>query len=153
MATNETAEAILQVIKKLFVWIVKGLLIIALLGFLVYLWFSFSGWYSNGRHKNKVQVVAKFDKLHCSDKSYPLSITVVNLSSKTIEHIGIRIKVTTKGFSSRLNSYGDFDSDKILKPNEGYRNCWVVLGSDYRTKIDGENMDAVLESFKVRFTD
>lgn len=152
MSAQENAEAVLIVIKRLAKWILIGVVIIALLGGLMYLWSTLSDWYKVDRYKSKVTVNVKFDKAECSEKEYPLSIFVGNSSIKTISHISVDVKVSRLGYSNKINNYSSFDSDKLIKPNEGFQTCWRVNSTDYNETLDGENMGVVLESFYVNFT-
>lgn len=151
MSAQENAEAILIVIKRLAKWILIGIVIITLLGGVIYLWNELSYWYQVGRYVSKVSVNVKFDKAVCPEKEYPLSIFVMNDSIKTIEHISVDVKVTNLGYSNKINNYSSFDSDKLIKPNEGVRMCWSVSSTKYSETLDGENMDVVLEDFDVNF--
>ena len=49
MSAQENAEAVLIVIKRLAKWILIGVVIIALLGGLMYLWSTLSDWYKVDR--------------------------------------------------------------------------------------------------------
>lgn len=154
MSANENAEAILIVIKKIFRWIAMAVLALIGLFIIIFSWSKFSDWYKIDRHKNNIKVVALFDKKICDDKNFPLLIGVVNNSSKTIEKISINIKVTKTGFSSKLNGWGNFDYDKIIKPGESWGLCWSVNSADYgKPNLDGNDMDAVVEYFSPTFSD
>lgn len=151
MSAQENAEAILIVIKRLLKWMLVGFFILALLGGVIYLWSTLSDWYQIGRYKSKITVNVKFDKAECPEKEYPLSIFVGNISNKTIEHISVYVKVTNLGYSNKINDYSSFDSDKLIKPKEGFQACWKVNSTEYNETLDGDNMAVVLESFNVNF--
>ena len=154
MSANETAEAILIVIKRLLKWASIAALIVLILAAILYGYFSFDEWYSRDRHKQKVIVDAGFDEKVCS-KDFPLLIKVLNKSSKTISSINIGIDVTKNGFSSRINGYGSFDYDKIIKPEEGWGQCWAVETQDStgfsRKYLDGKNMSVKVTYFNPVF--
>lgn len=155
MSANEKAEAILIVIKKIFKWFAIAIATLITIGLLLYAFSEMYDWYSEGRHKSKVQVVAFFDDKNCT-KSHPLFIGVVNNSSKTIEYTSTRIKVTKKGFSSQLNYDTSFSYDKIIPPTEGWGMCWSVFDDNFdsykRKPLDGKDMDVAVTSFYPRFT-
>lgn len=153
MSSQENAEAVLIVIKRLAKWILMGIIIIALLGGVMYLWSTFSDWYQVGRYKSKITVNVKFDKAECPEKDYPLSIFVGNTSTKTIEHISVDVKVTNFGYSNKINDYSSFANDKLIEPNKGFQTCWRVNSETYGETLDGQNMAVVLESFDVNFVE
>jgi hypothetical protein len=44
-----------------------------------------------------------------------------------------------------------FYYDKIIRANEGWGSCWSVVVTDYKTLLDGKDMQATLDSFSVTF--
>jgi uncharacterized membrane protein len=72
---------------------------------------------------------AAADSKLCSDPNYPISVGFLNDTNKTINRISFILSSKREGFSSNIStSY--LDSDKILKPNEGYVNCWSLSSYD-----------------------
>lgn len=153
MSASENAEAILIVIKRILKWCAIGILVLIAIGILVFAYLEVSDWYSKGRHKAKVKVVAEFNNPKCS-ATYPLYIGVINDSSKTITNISVYLKVTKEGYSKALNRvYSSFDSDFIIKPNVGASACWGVYSDDYSNPklLDGKGMQVEVDHFYVTF--
>lgn len=153
MSANENAEAILIVIKRILKWIAIGIAVLIAIFAAIMAWSSFEDWYSKGRHKAKVRVVAEFNNPKCS-AGYPLYIGVINDSSKTITNISVYLKVTKEGYSKALNRvYSSFDSDFIIKPNIGASACWGVYSDDYSNPklLDGKGMQVEVDHFYVTF--
>lgn len=113
-------------------------------------------WYSYDRHKAKVKVSAKFDTAVCG-KEYPLKITVLNGSSRTINETSVYISVTNRGFSTKLNDSSSQKIDKILPPMEGWESCWKVATKDAMYSwekvkwVSPENKDVEVTSFYLTF--
>jgi hypothetical protein len=154
MSANEKAEVVIIVIKKILKWVAVGFAAILSIGLLIFSYYSFDDWYSFERHKQKVIVSASFDEKICS-KEFPLLIKVINKSSKTILSINVSIDVTRNGFSSVINGYSNYDYDKIIKPEEGWGECWAVETKDSngfaRKYLDGKNMTAKVRYYSPTF--
>jgi hypothetical protein len=156
MSANEKAEATLIVLKRIVKAILKWTLILILIifafGFVGWIYLTAESWYSVDRHKDKIEVIASFDKKICELKEYPLMIMVVNGSEKTIDNITIDVAVTRIGYSSKLNSYKDFKYDKIIAPRESWVNCWRVDNADYgKPALTGVDMEVRVTSFYPTF--
>ena len=156
MSSNEKAEAILIVLKRIGKAILKwaGIVIAAIIAISLVIWAysSINEWYSVDRHKDKIIVVASFDGKVCPDKKFPLMLAVGNESSKTIKNIYISLTVTKKGFSSKLNNWRGFEYDKIIEPGGTWTMCWAVNSTDYdKPNLDGVEMDVVVDSFNPTF--
>lgn len=155
MSATETAEAVLLVIKRLFKWAIY----LAVLGIglilLVLAYVSVTDWYERGRHLGKIQVSAGFGGNPCIRPEFPLHIHVVNRSTKTITNMSISVEITKQGFSTRLNNYDSFDSDRILRPGEGWFDCYAPISKDssYREKyiLDGKDMIVKVTHFSPTF--
>ena len=153
MSAKENAEAILIVIKRILKWVVFAVLGIVVLFLCLSAYNNFDEWFKNGRYKKNVLVKVEFDKSVCSTKEYPLHITIVNNSTKTIKSTYIDLIVTKKGYSAKINDYGGLSDDKIIEPKTTWSSCWMVKGKSYNSKLDGENMDVALDYFTVTFND
>jgi len=157
MSSYETTESIIILLKRLGKWVAIAFVVLIGIWVLILAWLKFNTWYSIDRHKANVEVVAFFDYKNCT-KEYPLFIGVVNNSSKTIESISTNVKVTKRGYSSRLNYDTSYSSDKILLPAEGWGSCWKVFSDNYdsnydRKPLDGDGMEVVVTSFYPIFKD
>lgn len=154
MPANETAEAILIVIKRILKWVLVSISILFSIGVLIYGLASFYDWYSIDRHRLKVEAVASFDSEKCT-KEYPLFIGVVNNSKKTVDKVTIYVKVTKKGYSTQLNYDTSYSIDKILAPSEGWGGCVTVLDNHYdwakRKPLDGKDMAVTISTFYPTF--
>jgi hypothetical protein len=154
MSSKDTAEALLLVLKKILKWSLVLIIGLIALGILLYGLGNFYDWYSFGRHKDKIEVVAFFDATKC-DKEYPLFIGVVNNSSKTLEKVSFYVKVTKKGYSTQLNYNQSYTSDKILAPAEGSGGCVQVVDDHYdwnkRKPLSGQDMEVIVTSFYPTF--
>ena len=129
MTPQEKAETVLIIIRKLIKWAFwVGIGLILIFGLIVGYQVA-NDWFTNTRHKNKIQVQASFDSEECG-KLFGLKVEIKNKSSKTLEHLEVYFKVTKKGYSTQLNSWDSFTSDKILKPNEEVILCSMVEAKD-----------------------
>ena len=154
MSANETAEAILIVIKRLFKWAVLtgiGLIAIVLLCWGCYEVYSYI---TDGFPKSKVKVtLIRNDKL-CT-KEFPFFVGVVNNSSKTISSYSFNFEVRNKGHSTNIADWGGQNSDSVIKPGEGKGECWKIKHKDStynqaRWIPEGE-IDVEVRDFRPRF--
>lgn len=156
MTPQEKAESVLIIIKKLFKWAVVGTLVVVLLFGLLLGYLSVQEWFTTDRHKNKIKVELTFNAPDC-DKQMPMKVAIQNNSSKTLTNISIYFKVTKKGHSTKLNNYGDFESDKILAPKEYINYCTAVESKDSngfkREYLSEPNLIAEISSFYPTFKD
>lgn len=154
MPANETAEAILIVIKRILKWALVSISLLFGIGLLFYGWLYFYDWYTVERHKSKVEVVAYFDAEKCN-KEYPLFIGVVNKSKKTLDKVTIYVKVTKNGHSTQLNYDTSYSVDKILTPGNSWGYCVTVLDNHYdwakRKPLDGKDMVVKISTFYPTF--
>jgi hypothetical protein len=89
----------------------------------------------DGLVKTKAESSGDIGKL-CDDP-FPIFVSFVNNSRKTIEYIDFDIIAKQPEHSTDIADYGDYSSDRILKPGEGWGNCWKVnLKSEYRDKFE-----------------
>ncbi len=115
MSAQETAEAIFIVIKRLAKWLlflIIGLIVLGLIW-----WGIYESWdyYSNGRHKKKVSVIARFDNNACPSEQYPLFILIGNASSKKVTEVTFEVEVTRSGRSTKINDYQSFLATKFWR--------------------------------------
>jgi len=81
------------------------------------------------RHAANVQILVTPHKPNtgaaCADTpEYPLFIGIINKSSKTIDQVTFSLEARRKGYSTNLATYESHTQDKILKPGEGWGQCW-----------------------------
>lgn len=137
---NETAEAILIVIKKLLIKIIKWIFIVTLLAVVVLfvgtkieeLWH----WQTNGKHAEKVTIkfVTFLKDEECS-KDFPYMYVITNESSKVVEETSFSVEVRRVGFSNIINSHTDITDSKILKPSETSMNCFRTTTTNYKSEV------------------
>jgi hypothetical protein len=154
MSANETAEAILLVIKRLFKWAVVtaiGLVAIGLLWWGCYELYSFI---TDGYPKSKVKVtLIRKDEL-CTNE-FPFFVGVVNNSKKTIISYSFNFDVRKKGHSTNIADWVGQNSDTVIKPGEGIGGCWRIKHKDSTYNQDqwipeGE-IDVDVRDFRPRF--
>jgi hypothetical protein len=152
MSAKETAEAILIVIKRIAKWIAFLILGLCLIWGCVAVYMSVANYFGYERFKKKVDLIVRFDKKQCSDPNFPLFVLIGNQSDKKILKVNFDIFVTKKGYSSKLNNYQSYDSDKIIKKNEGFSSCYTVKADGYDgTSLNGEDMDVKVTDYTVTF--
>jgi hypothetical protein len=151
LSSNEKAVAVIIILKRILKWVLITAISVIALIYIAAKVGDLMDWYTEGRHKEKVSVIAKFDKKLCEKKEHPLFIGIINDSTKTIIKTTVYVKVTKIGYSNQLNNSAAFYEDKIINVNDGWGNCWSVIAEDYRTKLSGEGMDVVVDFFNVTF--
>jgi hypothetical protein len=155
---NETAEAILIVIKKLLIKIFKWIFIVTLLAVVVLfvgtkieeLW----NWQTNGKHAEKVTIkfVTFLKDEECS-KDFPYMYVITNESSKVVEETSFSVEVRRVGYSNVINSYTNITDSKILKPSETSMNCFRTTTTDYKSEVIREkNVDYSAIYKRVKFS-
>ncbi|MGE3986726.1 hypothetical protein [Pseudorhodoplanes sp.] len=84
-------------------------------------------WYSHDRHEAKVafSIFASKSSI-CKDDKHPIFVGIVNNSGRTIESVSFTLKANRPDRSSNLVRYHSYSDDKIIKPTEGFGNCWAV---------------------------
>lgn len=158
---NDKAQIIIDVIKvlikRILFWCLKALAIILVLGYLVKICFDISNWYTYERHASKVEVVVKFDNNICSNKKFPLFVSIKNNSSRTVESINIYVNVYRHGHSTKLNSWDNLELDNIIKSSYYYSTCFAVQSKNssysFPVYLGGINMDVELDHFNLNFSD
>ncbi|MCX7104733.1 MAG: hypothetical protein NTU70_05590 [Methylococcales bacterium] len=147
---QETAEVILIVIKRIIKWIlITGVLV----GIGIQVIFEISEWYgyqTEGKYKEKVIITAGTEGFDCP-KDYPYQYHIINESEKTIEKVAFTIGITKKGFSNEINAYTPIDSYKILKPKEGFGNCFRTQGVDNNVDIKDKDVDIFIKYKDITF--
>ena len=146
---KETAEIILIVIKRIIKWI---LITVVLLGIGVTVIFEISEWYKEKSTK-KVVVDAFYPKKGECFKDYPYEYIIFNESEKTIEKVKFTVEIRKKGFSNVINSYTYIDNYKILKPKEGWSECFRAQGLDYKVDVTDKDVDVVVKDKYVTFVE
>ncbi len=149
-SANETAEAILIVIKKIMKWIFFAAAALVVVFFSVIQVNVFWDWLTVERHAEKVQITLNVaDSGDCS-KDYPFIYIVQNKSEKTVEEVQFSIEVRKKGYSNKINSYTSITESKILKPNEKTASCFRVERDDYKGSITDRDVDFKLSYKSVK---
>jgi hypothetical protein len=151
LSSNEKAEAVIIILKRILKWVLITVISVIALIYIAAKVGDLIDWYTEGRHKDKVSVITKFDKKLCEKKEHPLFIGIINNSTKTIVKTTVYVKVTKNGYSSQLNNSSAYYEDKIINANDGWGNCWSIIAQDYRTNLNGEGMDVVVDFFNVTF--
>jgi hypothetical protein len=90
--------------------------------------------------KSQVQVQMQSTWQDKCDDPFPLFVAIVNNSRRTVERVTFWPVAKRPGHSTDLVEYSarDYSTDKILKPGEGYAQCWAVpplsdKSADWRT--------------------
>ncbi|MBM3528142.1 MAG: hypothetical protein FJX62_08620 [Alphaproteobacteria bacterium] len=83
--------------------------------------------FTHDRHEAKLQftVNPKRDSV-CKDDKHPIFVGVVNNSVRTVDRVEFTLKANRSGRSSNMARYHSYSDDKIIKPTEGFGNCWAV---------------------------
>lgn len=140
-SANETAEAILIVIKRLLKWILLSGVAIGVVIYLLVQIVEYWEWYTTGRHKEKVEIDFHVAKLNDCDKEYPYLYIVRNNSDKTIDETEFTVEIRNKGYSSALNSYTSIKESKILKQNEATAGCFRAERKDNNGYVIEKEVD------------
>jgi hypothetical protein len=78
------------------------------------------------RTESMVNIAIQYDAKRCG-KDFPLLISAINNSKKTVEKIELTIGVFVPGHSTDLSGYNNnYKLDKILQPGEGYGRCFEL---------------------------
>lgn len=127
---NETAEAILIVIKRLAKWITLGVLgIILLLGFAFGV-FEGHKYVTNTLPKSQIDIIITTKEEGCTDE-YPIKVAVFNGSSKTVKSIDITLSAMKPGHSTnyaRWNAEATYD--RVLSHGQSWQACWRSMLSE-----------------------
>jgi hypothetical protein len=60
----------------------------------------------------------------------PLLVFIQNNSTRIIDRTQFVISIRRKGYSSKINGRGNHDTDRIIKPSEGFSMCVPYLLKD-----------------------
>ena len=133
---NETAEAILIVLKKILKWIFFGSLLSVAVLFIGTKVETLWEWQTNGKHAEKVTIkfVTFLKDEECS-KDYPYMYVITNESSKVVEETNFSVEVRRVGYSNVINSYTNITDSKILKPTETSMNCFRTTTTEYKSEV------------------
>ena len=152
---NETAEAILIVIKRIMKWMLIALLAI---GLLVGAFVGYTDYESSKEYKKKIEqeekvtIWADYQKSDCA-VGYPYFYVVENNSDKEVSKVKFTVQVRKKGFSNPLNSYTSLEEDKILKPKENFIRCFRAQNKDYNGDVKEKDVDIVVTYKDVTFSE
>jgi hypothetical protein len=152
---NQTAEAVLIVIKRIFKWIVIALIVVIVcIGLVAWVldYTSTIEYRKKQEQENMVSIVASRNEEQCTS-AYPYFYGIVNNSEKTVNNVKFTVEIRRKGFSSALNSYTSIDEDKILKPGEGYGRCFRATKKDYDGDVKDKDVDIIVTYKVVTFQD
>jgi hypothetical protein len=141
MDEQKTFVGYIKKIFKIIVWIIGIVVILAIVGVsstLVYKYIT------ETIPSEKVEITIKYNKKVCTDKKFPLYIQIRNNSNKTIVKTYFDVGIKLKGRSSDLKeySYQDYSDDKIIKPNNTYKNCWRM--PKFKTKYEEYETEKML---------
>ena len=161
---NETAEAILIVIKRLAKWLLFGVL--GLAGLIAVIWGGnlLYDYIRVDLPKLKVDVSFTINFDRCKDTKFHVLLTIKNRSNKTILHTSVYAEARRKGRSTDLAYPAPINIDQIIEPDITYAFCRrprleeSVLGCDYLGKNCKYKYEDIVEnlvwgvsSFTVRF--
>jgi hypothetical protein len=152
---NETAEAILIVIRKIIKWILFAALCLATaVAALIY----YKHYKDEEDRKvkkireDKVLIMTHDVGIECKP-SHPYAYAVINNSDWEVKKVDFSVEIRRRGFSSPLNSYTSIDEDKILKPGEGYARCFRAQSKDYRGQLTEKDVEIIITYKSVTFAE
>ena len=151
-SAQDTADAIILVLKKLLKWIFLGTLAASLVFFIIVKAIEFWDWQTVGRHAEKVSI--KFVTLIEGDceKEYPYMVMIVNQSSKTVLETEFSVEIRRKGYSNVINSYLSMTESKILKPTESSSRCFRAISKNNdRDVLRDKEVDYSVSYKRVKF--
>ena len=116
---------IVEVVLK---WLLKALLVVAILGLLLWGGVAAYSYFSYERHIEKVDIAVSVHPegagAICSDMpGLPLFVDIINNSSKTVEEVRFILEARRKGHSANLASNRAYESSKLLKPGQVWGDC------------------------------
>ncbi|GAG75104.1 unnamed protein product [marine sediment metagenome] len=93
-------------------------------------YFSFKEDEKRRAEESKVIVKAKYTLDYCSEK-FPIRVTVLNGSERSIKNYKFDLEVYQRGYSNNLNTFNIYDynkyqSNKIILPDRGWIICWAL---------------------------
>lgn len=110
-------------------WLVFKWLLIGLAGLIALIAVCVGGysalqWYFHSRHVDKIAAVARIDRDLCKRPDYPVFVAFSNKSGRTIDHVSFSLQAKVRGRSSNIADYHSYSSDTIIKPGEGFGQCY-----------------------------
>jgi hypothetical protein len=153
-SSQEKAEVILIVIKRILKWLlIASITITILVGVIAsYIDYKNTQEYTKKREEeDKVIIFADYHKSDCQT-GYPYYYIIENLSDKIVTKVTFTVEVKKKGFSSALNSYTSIDEDKILNPKERYTRCFRAQKKDYDGEVKEKDVEIVVTYKDVTFS-
>lgn len=108
-------------------------IVILIIAVVAYFWYVD---YLDQKQKDKVEMTVVYDTTKCTDKNYPLYITIANNAKKPVKHTSFDIAITRKGYSNDLADYSNYETDLIIKPSYVSSNCW-----SYKLKPENKSYD------------
>jgi hypothetical protein len=109
--------------------------------------------------KSKIEVTVSVGTDMCTAyPEYPVFVGFVNHSDRTINAIRFRLEARIRGRSTNVLSASSLDwnrDDHIIKPKEGFGNCWRPIWSyDYKDRgLKPMELDWRMGEFTVTFTE
>jgi hypothetical protein len=149
--SEEKAEAILIVIKRILKWIGIAIIIIVTLFFLI---IQYDEYKINQRKKilDKVSIEAFHPQQAPCDIDFPYEYSIMNKSGRTVEKVSFTVGIKRIGYSSELNRYTSIDEDKILFNNEGIGGCFRAEVKDaYGKYLTDKDVEIVINYKDVTF--
>ena len=133
---NETAEAILIVLKKILKWIFFGTLLLVAVLFIGTKIETQWEWHTYGKYEEQVTIkfVTFLEDKECS-KDFPYMYVITNESSKVVEETNFSVEIRKVGYSNVINSHTDITDNKILKPAETSMSCFRTTTTDYKSEL------------------
>lgn len=106
--------------------------------------------------KSQIEVVVKRDSGLCKDTQWPIFVGIVNNSSRTVLETRVHLAARLPSHSTDYADRQALESDRILKPTEGWGSCWnPPLRYTYRddTNLKRDELEWTLSEFSVTFSD
>ncbi len=151
-APQDTAEAVLIVIKRLLKWLMVGVLVLvgiaAVIGGGVWAYnYAFED-----LPKSQIKILVSISDARCPD-THPVSVGVVNESKRTLKSAAVKLKARLPGHSTNYAAYpSEAEFDRILKPGESWMNCWGFKPSEAAPRgKNSKDLEWSVDYYSVRF--
>jgi hypothetical protein len=126
MATD-AVDAFRQIARLIFKWLLIALLVVVGLVAVIAACMAAYTWYYETRHVANIEVNVNVAKDGvCKTDDFPIFVGVINRSERTIEKVTFRLSAKMKDRSTDLTEYHSNSDDRIIKPTQGFGNCWAA---------------------------
>ena len=151
---QETAEAILIVLKRILKWLLIASISI---GVLIWAFFGYTDhqrsqdYEKKKKQEEKVTIYAYYPGEGCA-VGYPYFYVIKNNSDKEVSKVEFWVEVRKKGFSKPLNSYTSIEEYKILKPEDKWARCFRAENKDWDGDVTEKDVEIVVTWKNVTFS-